>query len=89
MTCKSLFLAFALLLGTTAHAQTACDATLVKDFIGKTFDSSVENDAKAQAGADAVRSTSPGGIFVTKDLNKNRLSIMVDKEGKIKSLACN
>ncbi|MDB6442235.1 I78 family peptidase inhibitor [Pseudomonas sp. 21TX0197] len=78
----------ALLLSTAAHAQAACDETLVKDLVGKTFDSSTENEAKAKAGADAVRSTTPGGIFFTKDLNKNRLSITVDQEGKIKGFTC-
>ncbi|QHA84914.1 hypothetical protein E3Z27_26305 [Pseudomonas mediterranea] len=84
-----LILASTLLLGAAAHAQAACDATLVKDLIGKRFDAATEKDAKARAGADIVRSTSPGGIFVTKDLNKSRLSITVDNDGNIKSISCN
>ncbi|NUT86731.1 hypothetical protein HNO91_09865 [Pseudomonas corrugata] len=85
-----LILASTLLLGAAAHAQAACDATLVKDLIGKKFDAATEKDAKARAGADIVRSTLPGGMFVTKDgANINRLSIMVDEEGKIKSITCN
>lgn len=88
MTHKLFSLISALLLSSAAHAQAACDETLVKDLVGKTFDSSTESDAKAKAGADVVRSTTPGGIFVTKDLNKNRLSITVDQEGKIKGFTC-
>ncbi|CAH0294872.1 I78 family peptidase inhibitor [Pseudomonas mediterranea] len=85
-----LILASTLLLGAAAHAQAACDATLVKDLIGKRFDAATEKDAKARAGADIVRSTQPGGIFMTKEGKKdNRLSIMVDGEGNIKSIDCN
>ncbi|MBT2342076.1 MULTISPECIES: I78 family peptidase inhibitor [Pseudomonas] len=91
MTFKLLILATTLLMGVAAHAQDgACDATLVKDLIGKKFDAATEKDAKARAGADIVRSTPPGGTFLTKDgANSSRLSITVDAEGKIKSIECN
>jgi len=89
MTKASLFLAAVLLAGASAQAQALCDVSRVQDFIDKTFDASMENEIKEKAGADLVRHTEKGGIFLTKDLNPNRLSITVDEEGKIKSFACN
>ncbi|MBD0683861.1 hypothetical protein CGA22_04945 [Pseudomonas sp. PSB18] len=89
MSNKLLILASTLLMGAAAHAQAACDATLVQDLIGKKFDAATEKDAKARAGADLVRSTPPGEGFLIKNLNNGRLSIMVDKDGNIASITCN
>jgi hypothetical protein len=89
MIAKSLILALPLLLSTIAQANAACNASLVQNLVGTTATFNTVNSAIQTAGAGNARVIEESNPIMTKDLNRDRLTIFTDLNNKIKSLSCN
>src|SRR5690606_10540129 len=70
-----------------APGMDACDADAVQSLVGQQATDEVMEQARVDAGAESVRSLSPGQA-VTMEFRAGRLNIDVDDEGTITGLRC-
>lgn len=65
----------------------SCDAKAAQSLVGRTADAAVAEQARAAAGARAVRVLRPGQM-VTMEYRADRLNIDVDAQGVITGIRC-
>lgn len=70
-----------------SSASGECNATAVRDLIGKRASPELLDQARRDSGAEVARLLRPGDI-VTLEYNARRLTLTADEEGLIERLSC-